>query len=61
MVSRSEARCKKGCRVGLYSVSSGRDMVGAASCHPHVKCVKSVKLKEGMPNLSRSLICTRLV
>lgn len=40
MISRAKAGWRNGCRVGLYSVSSGRDMVGAAYCHPHVKHVE---------------------
>ena len=39
MVSWVKAEGRSGCRVGLYSVSSGRDMVGDADCQPHVKCV----------------------
>ena len=37
MISRAKAGWRNGCRAGLYSVSSGRDMVGAAYCHPHIK------------------------
>ena len=40
MVSRVKAKRRNGVRVGLYSVSSGRDMVGGAYCQRHVRCEK---------------------
>ena len=57
MVSRAKAGCRDelGVRVGLYSMSSGRDMVRAAYCHPHVKYVKSVRLEKLVMRISHNL------
>lgn len=53
MISRVKAGGRNGVRVGSYSVSSGRDMVGGAYCHPHVKCDKC---KTGRQTASQSII-----
>ena len=43
MFSWAKAEVRNNSRVGPYRVSSGRDMVGATDCLPHVNCVERVR------------------